>query len=635
MEPLPDDDDVIRAALADATIGALLPALAYVTGDLSLLRDDLRPDPNQMLDPQGGLSPTQQDAARQLALDALIEFRDAGGQAAPPPGDDSLRAMIAFTTGGAAPAEYLPLFQEELAVSADDLRAPDWHKDDIDADASFVVGVVGAGMSGLIAAHRLGQAGLPFIVFEKNDDVGGTWLENTYPGCRVDVSNHLYSYSFVQTEWDHHFSTQDTLLAYFRRCCDELGLREHIRFGTEVTTASYDDATGTWQLGVRDSDGREESVTVNALISAVGQLNRPHLPEIAGIDRFAGPWFHSAQWDHNVDLAGKRVAVIGTGASAAQFIPVIAEEVDELLVFQRTANWLVPTPDYHDEVEEGLRWLLHHVPTYGHWYRFWLFWRNAEGILPAARVDPDWQAQERSVSPANEMVRLLLTGYLEAQFADAPDLLDHVVPDYPPAAKRIIRDNGIWARTLKRGNVRLVTEKLSEITETAVVTADGAEHAVDVIIYGTGFHAARFLTPMKITGSGGLDLHERWGDDARAYMGITVPGFPNLFLLYGPNTNIVVNGSIIYFSECEVRYVLGCIRLLLEGHHRALVCRRDVHDTYNERIDAGNRQMAWGVSTVNTWYKNAGGRITQNWPFSLLEYWEQTRAPDPSDYEFV
>ncbi len=634
IEPITAGDEEIRAALADASIGALLPALAYITGDLMLLRDDLRPDPNQLFDPQGGISPEKQEEARQLALDALTAFRDRGGELAPPPDDAGLQAMVDFATGGAAPPEYLPLFQEELAVSGKDLRAPDWRKDDI-TDTPFTVGIVGAGMSGLIAAYRCQQAGIPFVVFDKNDDVGGTWLENTYPGCRVDVSNHLYSYSFVQTEWDHHFSTQDTLLAYFRRCCDELGLRDHIRFGTEVTSAAFDDETSMWTVCIRTEDGREEAVEVNALISAVGQLNRPQYPDIAGTDRFQGPSFHSAEWDHSIDLRGKRVAVIGTGASAAQFIPVIAEEVAELQVFQRTANWLVPTPDYHDEVESGVRWLLRHVPTYGHWYRFWLFWRNAEGMLPSVRVDPEWEPKDRAVSAANDMIRMLLTGYLQAQFADAPDLLEHVVPDYPPAAKRIIRDNGIWARTLKRDNVNLVAEKISEITEQGVVTADGEAHDVDVIIYGTGFQASRFLTPMKVSGRGGVDLHEQWDGDARAYLGITVPDFPNLFLLYGPNTNIVVNGSIIYFSECEVRYILGCIRMLLEGGHRALVCRRDVHDEYNVKIDEGNRAMAWGASTVNTWYKNASGRITQNWPFSLLEYWEQTRAPDPADYELL
>jgi len=226
----------------------------------------------------------------------------------------------------------------------------------------------------------------------------------------------------------------------------------------------------------------------------------------------------------------------------------------------------------------------------------------------------------------------VLTGYLEAEFADRPDLVDKVVPSYPPSAKRLLRDNGVWARAIKRDNVTLVTDDIAEITPTGIVTGDGAEHEVDVIIYGTGFTASKFLTPMQVRGRDGVDLHEHWKGDARAYLGITVPGFPNLFCLYGPNTNIVINGSIIYFSECGVRYILGLIRMLLERHAAAVEVRREVHDEFNEAVDAENRRMAWGASEVSSWYKNDRGRVAQNWPFTLLEYWERTLAPDPDDY---
>jgi 4-hydroxyacetophenone monooxygenase len=634
--PITDDDDVIRAALRHAEVPALLPALAYATGDLTLLRPHLRPDPARMLEPDAGISEEQKAEAFDLAFDALVRFRDGGGRMAPPPGTEALRAMLEFAVGGAAMDDYLPLFREELAVGSEDLRAPDWRKDDLAPDREFRVGIVGAGMSGLVAAHRLAQAGVPYVIIEKNDDVGGTWLENTYPGCRVDVPNHFYSYSFAQKDdWPQHFSSQDVLLDYFRTCADQFGIRPHIRFRTEVMSASFDDERALWTLALRTADGVEETLDVNAIVCAVGQLNRPSWPDIAGRDRFAGASFHSAQWDHSVDLTGKRVGVIGTGASAVQFIPVIAEQVADLVVFQRTAPWLVPTPDYHEEVADELRWLLRHVPAYAHWYRFWLFWRNAEGMLPLVAVDPGWQPSDRSVSALNEMLRILLTQYLEAEFGDRPDLLEKVTPDYPPAAKRVIRDNGIWARTLKRDNVHLVTEKISEITPKGVATADGVEHEFDVLIYGTGFQASRFLTPMKVVGRGGADLHERWDGNARAHLGIVVPKFPNLFMLYGPNTNIVINGSIIYFSECEVHYLVECIRLLLETGTRALDCREDVHDAYNVKIDDGNRMRAWGASTVNTWYRNEKGRIAQNWPFSLLDYWQQTRAPDPAEYELL
>jgi 4-hydroxyacetophenone monooxygenase len=633
IEPITESDDEIRHALADAEVPPLLPAIAYATGDMSLLRPELQSDPMLVAIPQGGLTDEQQAQARDLALQALIRFRDGGCRAAPPPTDDELLEIMQYTVGGADMAAYLPLLEEELAYRGEDRRAPAWHVDEIAPDLDFHVVIVGAGMSGLLVAHRLQQAGIRFVIVEKNDDVGGTWLENSYPGCRVDNPNHNYSYAFAQRhDWPYHFSTQDVLLDYLQRCADIFGLREHIRFGTEVLLAEWSDTTSRWMVRVRADDGHEETIEGNAVISAVGQLNRPSFPDIEGCESFAGPSFHSARWDHTLDLRGKRVAVIGTGASAVQFIPEIAPIVGELLVFQRTPPWFGPTPDYHDAVSPGQRWLYGHVPSYSEWNRFWIFWRMGDGALDAVRVDPDWEPKGQAVSAANDLVRMVLTGYLGMEFADRPDLLPAVVPAYPPGAKRMLRDNGIWARTLKRDNVRLLDGSLRAITPRGIVSADGEEHAVDVIIYGTGFQASKFLTPMTVRGRGGVDLHEQWGGDARAYLGVSIPGFPNLFCLYGPNTNIVINGSIVYFSECGVRYILGLLELLLRGRHDAIEVRKDVHDAFNESVDAGNRLMAWGCSDVNSWYKNAHGHIAQNWPFTLLEYWQRTLRPNPDDY---
>jgi 4-hydroxyacetophenone monooxygenase len=373
-------------------------------------------------------------------------------------------------------------------------------------------------------------------------------------------------------------------------------------------------------------------LTANAVIAATGQLNRPRWPDIPGQDRFRGVAFHSAQWEHQHDLTGKRIAVIGTGASAFQFVPVIAEQAGDIQVFQRTPPWMSPTPEYFQEIPAQKHWLLNHVPYYAKWYRFWMFWRTAEGLLASVTRDPAWNDQNGSVSAKNEELRQLLTAYVSELCADDPALLEKLIPEYPPAGKRMLRDDGRYLRALRRPNVHLLTDRIEEINETGVRTADGRQHDVDVIIYGTGFHADRFLWPMKITGVGGVDLQAHWDGDPRAYLGITVPGFPNLFCCYGPNTNIVVNGSIIFFSECEVRYILGCIALLLETGRRALDPKPEVHDAYNRRIDEGNAQMAWGAPNVRSWYKNAKGRVTQNWPFSLLEFWQRTRTPDPADY---
>ncbi|HEX6569337.1 MAG TPA: NAD(P)/FAD-dependent oxidoreductase [Acidimicrobiales bacterium] len=635
IAPITASDDEIRRHLADADLQPLLPALAYVTGDLSLLRDDLRPDPLMLSLPGGGFTDEQAAAVRDLALDVLIAFRDGGCRPAPVPSDQDVLRIMEFAAGGAEMADYLPLLEEELAHRGEDRRAPTWHKADVAPDVDFRVLVVGAGMSGLLAGHRLAQAGVDFVIVDKNDDVGGTWYENGYPGCRVDNPNHNYSFSFAQRhDWPFHYSTQPVLHRYFRDCADTFGLGDRIRLGTEVLSATWSDGDARWTVVVRTPDGTEEAIEAHAVVSAVGQLNRPNYPDIPGVGSFAGPAFHSARWDPEVDLAGKRVAVIGTGASAMQLIPEIAPEVGELLVFQRTPAWMVPTPEYHDEVPAGLTWLYNHVPAYSEFNRFCIFWKMGDGALANVTVDPDWD-QPGSVSPMNAMVQMLFTEYLKMEFADRPDLLDAAVPTYPPGAKRMIRDNGVWARTLKRDNVRLITRGIREIIPAGIVTTDGTTEDVDVIVYGTGFTASEFLTPMTVTGQGGLDLHEQWDGEARAYLGVTIPGFPNLFCLYGPNTNIVINGSIIYFSECGVRYVLGLIGLLLSTGHRALDVRREVHDAFNVAVDAENRRMAWGVSDVNSWYKNASGRVAQNWPFTLLEYWKRTLAPDPADYDLT
>lgn len=640
IERITETDDELRTILAEAECPPLLPALAYATGDLRLLRDHLRPDPLLFATPQGGLTEEQQAEIRELALATLVKFRDGGCVPAPVPSEADVQRIMEFAVGGADMGAYLPLLEEELAHRGEDKRGPSWVKSEIAPEVDFRVLIIGAGMSGLLAARRLQQAGVDFVVVEKNDDVGGTWYENQYPGCRVDNPNHNYSYSFAQRhDWPYHFSTQPVLHRYLCDIAETFDLRRHIRLSTEVVSATWDEPTATWEVVVQGPDGTQETLTANAVISAVGQLNRPAYPtSIAGFGDFEGPAFHSARWRHDVDLTGKRVAVIGTGASAMQIIPEIAKETGELLVFQRTPAWMGPTPEYHEPVPEGLKWLYGHVPSYAEWNRFCIFWRMGDGAIANVTVDPEWMGGEgqkgESVSMINEFMRQLLVEYLKAEFDGHPDLLEACTPHYPPGAKRMIRDNGVWAGTLKRDDVQLITTGIDAITPKGIRTADGVEHEVDVLIYGTGFTASKFLTPMKVTGRDGVDLHEHWAGDARAYLGVTIPGFPNLFCLYGPNTNIVVNGSIVYFSECGVRLIMELLGMTLGGGHRAIDVRKDVHDAFNEKVDAENRRMAWGVSSVNSWYKNEHGHVAQNWPFTLLEYWQRTSQPSADDYRF-
>ncbi len=627
------DDAAIAAALQEAHIPSLVLALVHMTGDMSLVRGDIKPMV-EFLNPDDGLTEAQRDSVRQRALQVIAQHRDAPAEFYVPK-DAELREMMDFITGQSLAEEYVEFLSAELSMHGEDAyEQPEVYKVPEHTRADFKVLVIGAGMSGLLSAIRLQQAGIDFMVVEKNHDVGGTWLENTYPGCRVDSANHVYSYSFRPQDWPQHFSPQPVLHDYFSTTADEYGLRDHIRFDTEVERANFDEASGMWHVQVNGPNGAD-TLVVNAVISAVGQLNRPKMPDIEGLGSFKGPAWHSAEWQHDVDLTGKRVGVIGTGGSAFQFVPIVADQAESVTVFQRTAPWIVPNETYFQDVPEGKHWLLKHVPFYAKWFRFNMFWSAAEGLLQAVTGEEGWERPEESVSELNQQFRDTLIANLEETLAGRPDLIEKCTPDYPPGAKRALIDDGKYLRTLLRDNVSLLDDGIAAITEKGLRDANGVEHEFDVLVYGTGFKASSFLHPMKIYGLEGKELHEVWADEPRAFKGISMPGFPNLFCCYGPNTNIVVNGSIIFFSECEVRYIMGCLAMLMQGNGKALDVKQDVHQRYNEWIDKGNAGMAWGQSGVNTWYKNASGHITQNWPFTLLEFWQQTRAPAAEDYHLI
>jgi 4-hydroxyacetophenone monooxygenase len=630
--PIVEDDEFLRETLEHASVPTLMMSIVHLTGDAGVLRGAIRPGNAIMGDVDGGMSVAEKVAVRAMALRALRAYRDRGCTLPAPPSPATVREMMSFMVGTEVPPEYVPMMLEEMALDGRDARDVAW--DDVPASAreTFRVVVIGAGMSGLLAAIRLEQAGVPYVVVEKNDGVGGTWLENRYPGCRVDVANHFYSYSFVPNhEWPEFFSQRDELKAYFERCATDFALREKIRFRTEVAGARFDEGTGRWTVRLRGAGG-EETLEANAIVSAVGQLNRPKLPEIPGRERFLGAAFHSARWPEGFRVDGTRVAVIGTGASAFQLVPEVAKTASRVIVFQRSAPWMVPNPRYHARVSEAKKWLLARVPYYARWYRFLLFWPGSDGLMPSLVVDPEWPHQDRAVNAANDAMREMFTQWIASQAGADPELLAKVTPRYPPFVKRMLQDDGSWLGALRRENVELVTEPIQEIGPGGVRTSDGREHEVDVIVYATGFHANRFLWPMEIVGRDGASLREEWGDEPRAYLGITVPRFPNLFCLYGPGTNLAHAGSIIFHSECQVRYVMGCLAALLRTGHATMECRRDVHDAYAARFDARHDGMVWSHAGTGSWYKNAAGRVLTTSPWRLVDYWGWTKAPDLDDF---
>jgi 4-hydroxyacetophenone monooxygenase len=621
----------IDSALAEAHLPSLLMAVVHLTGDVGLLTPEWQARYSRSDESHearaGGYTQAMADMLRARAR-AAIEAHLAGAPLPPQPSSDIIARMMNFVAGAEIPAHYMSFLMAQLGLTTSDAASQSSQA----ASAGMRVVIVGAGMSGLLAAIRLKQAGIDFTVIEKNADVGGTWLENIYPGCRVDVPSHLYTYSFeLKNDLPQYFSPQPVLLDYFRQMAAKYDLRPHIQFNTTVEEAVFDETSSVWRLQLSHPDGRK-ALQADAMITAVGQLNRPYIPDIKGRDNFAGESFHSACWRRDIDLAGKRVAVVGTGASAYQFVPEIVPQVAHLTIFQRTPPWALPKPHYHSDVPAGKIWLLENVPFYDKWYRFYLFWTLTDGAIAALTSDPDWTGPADAIGAANQQFRGLLAQAMRGQVGDRPDLLAKIMPDYPAGGKRLLVDNGLWLGTMKRDNVDLITGPITEITPQGVVGSDGELHEADIIIYGTGFQASRFIWPMRIVGRNGREIQDAWQGDARAYLGITTPGFPNMFMIYGPNTNLVVNGSIILFSECAVRYILGCLELIAESGSPTLEVRRDVHDAYNARVDAANARMAWGVPQVSSWYKNATGRVSQNWPFPLVDYWNATISPQPNDF---
>lgn len=481
------------------------------------------------------------------------------------------------------------------------------------------IAIVGTGFSGLCLGIHLKKTGNDnFVLFEKADRIGGTWRENTYPGAECDIPSALYSFSFERNpNWTHKWSEQPEILSYMEHCARKYGLEPHIRFGKEVVESRFDEERGDWE--VRTADGNVERF--NAVVSAVGQLHKPSTPKFEGRDSFAGPTFHSAQWDHGVPLDGKRVAVIGNAASAVQFIPQIAPKVERLLVFQRTANWVLEKKDREYWAIE--KWIGSIFPGYTKLYRFLIWWGGESQIYPLMKQSGDtWYRR---------LVRKKSIEYIEQKVRD-PEKRRKLIPDYPIGAKRILFSDDIY-EALDRDNVELITDGIARITPGGVETNDGREHAADVLIYATGFETTSFLTPWKVAGRGGEVLNERWErEGAEAYLGITHSGYPNFFMMYGPNTNLGHN-SIIVMIEAQTRYILSCLNVLSHRGSAWLDVKPSVQESYNQWVQNRMKDMIWN-SIDHSWYKR-DGKVTNNWVGRTTEYIKKTREVNTDDYEFA
>jgi cation diffusion facilitator CzcD-associated flavoprotein CzcO len=475
--------------------------------------------------------------------------------------------------------------------------------------------IIGAGFGGIGMAIALKQAGIDdFVVLDRAADLGGIWRDNTYPGLTCDIPSQLYSFSFQPWRWSRRYPARAEILAYLHALVAQHDLGPHLRFRSAVATAAFDKRGASWQLTLED--GTE--LQANAVISAVGQLGRPALPDIAGRDEFAGPSWHSGQWNHEVSLAGRRIAVVGTGASAIQFVPEIAKVASTLDVYQRTAPYVLPKPDRPYRAAE--RAVFDRVPAVRKADRLRIF-LYGELLTSGFVLSPKLLAGPMQ----------LWRRQLHSQIADLR-LRAQCTPDYVMGCKRVVF-SGDWYPTLTQPHVELITDPIDRIAPDGVVTADGTTRPADVIIYGTGFRAAEFLTPMRVTGLDGWRLDDAWRDGAEAYLGITVSGFPNFFLLYGPNTNLGGN-SILYMLEGQIGYVLGAIQALDRGRLAWLDVRPDLQDRFSAWVQSASRRSVWETG-CHSWYTTASGRNTNNWPDHTFRYRYRVRRFDLGAYRVM
>jgi len=621
-------------ALRQASVPTLLMCLAQITRDPRWLQEPFLPkrDISIFAEPTGGLSEQAQQTVRDSLATVLDELASGQRSLPPLPTEAELVEMMSVCLGERVPSEYAPMAMEEMGFRD---RTLAWRKPPPAARlATFRVMVIGAGFTGLCAAYRLKQMGFAFEVVEKNPELGGTWFENHYPEAGVDTPNHFYSYSFApNTGWSSNYSKRDEMLDYQRKVAADLDLRRHIDFGVEVLKMDWHEDRRRWEVTTREADGSTRSRWADAVITAMGFLNRPKLGSIPGIDTFTGPSFHSARWRDDVPLQGKRIGVIGTGASAMQFLRSVAAQAAQVTIFQRSPQWARPPQDYHGTVSTESKWLLQNIPYYYAWYRFGLMWRFGDGLLPTVRRDPNWPTPQRSMNHRNDRQRQQLTEHLLKELEGRPDLIEKCLPDYPPYGKRILIDNG-WYQALKRPNVELVTEAVDHVEGSGIVDATGRRHEVDVILLATGFEPGKLLWPIEIRGRKGLLLSDVWADDQpRAHLGITMPGFPNLFVTTGPNTGLAHGGSAIFVSEVQVRYITAMLREMFERNLSDVEVLAPVHDAYNERVDAEHAELVWTHPGMRNWYRNAQGRVFAVMPWRLVDYWQMTHEPDLSEFK--
>ena len=620
---------LLKDGIANANIPALLMVLYQMTGEATWLQEPFAPGRSPGLDDNdSGQLPDEVQAQIRTAAEEAIEAWLAGKPLAiERPSNLRLAEMLSVAMTEHVPEEYGDIVAAgmgyDLEPTADAAIA---------ADKTAIV--IGGGVSGICAGIELGKLGIDYTLFEKNEDFGGTWFENRYPGCGVDTPSLTYTFSCRPNDWSMYFPLRDEIEGYLLDTAREFGLYDKARFRTHVEEARWNTATDQWDVTITTPDGKRETHSADYLFSAVGILNIPKYPQIDGLDEFAGEVYHTSRWPAEADLSGKRVAVIGNGASGMQVAPAIADEVSRMTIFARSKQWAAPFPQFRKKVPEGVRYLMQVVPLYRAWLEQRLSWTFNDRVHGTLFRDPEWEHPERAVNEINDAHRRVFTRYVEEQLQDRPELIERVLPEYPPFAKRMLLDNG-WFRTIKKPHVDLIPEHLAKVEGNTLSTSSGETVEADVIILATGFQTTNVLGSYDIVGREGQLLRDHWGEDnASAYLGTLVPGFPNFFILLGPNVGSGHGGSMIRNIENQMHFAGQVVQCAEAQEASTVEVKETAYTDYSRRIDDAHDRLVWTHPGTENWYRNSQGRVVAITPWRNDAFWRMTRSPDEADLEF-
>ncbi|KAF3003928.1 hypothetical protein E8E14_001931 [Neopestalotiopsis sp. 37M] len=625
-------DDFIRAAIDKSNLNALRLALLQVTGDQDLAKMRTRRHAIR-----GGamfthvLAEEDIPALKEKAFDYLSKHRPEDATP-PPPSKAEARKLVDLFGDEPIEDRVFEYDYEELAFD-DFPRAAHWSdkKPSAEKIGQFKVVVIGGGISGLSAAVQLKRLGISFQVLERQRAIGGTWLLNTYPEARVDTSSFLFQFKFVKNyPWSEYFASAAETQKYLDHVAETYNVKKHFHFNREVVSCLWHEDESEWELTIKHADGESESMRCNAIISGSGLFATPNKPDIPGMEEFKGAAFHTVQWDHSVDCTGKDVALLGTGSTGTQLASSVAAKSKSLTVYQRTPNWIMNMEGYKEKIDDKVRYVFDTMPYYWNWYCYSAH-TTTQQLQYMQTYDREWQSKGGTINERNDIVRKALTSYIESKAEGIPGLKERILPSYAPLVRRLVVDNGFYDM-LRRDNVDLVTENIDSFTKTGIRTKDGMERGCDVAILGTGFKVQQYFWPCKYVGRRGATMEELWKRDGpRSYLGMTMTGFPNFFILYGPNHQ-PRSGGFYSWGEIWMRYISSCIIHLIENDKRSMDCRQDVFDEYNSRLDEASKEIIW-ESEGSGYYVNEFGRQSVNAPWHTADYHRMVLKPDFDDFD--